>query len=168
LLLFAQVDSKHAVNLALAFPKIKRARHNRPITMAASRNTASQDIVDKLRLTCLDLPEAYEESAWVGTRWMVAKKNFAHVLMIDAGWPPAYAKAAGCDGPACVLTFRAPRPALDALRFARYPFFRPVWFQNIVGMFIDAKTDWDDVSAMLVASYCVLAPRKLVELVERR
>ena len=42
---------------------------------------------ERRRLTCLDLPEAYEEQAWAGTRWMVRKKNFAHVLMIDRGWP---------------------------------------------------------------------------------
>jgi len=58
------------------------------------------NILAKLRLACLDLPEAYEESAWVGTRWMVAKKNFAHVLMIDGGWPPAYARAAQFRRPA--------------------------------------------------------------------
>jgi hypothetical protein len=125
------------------------------------------DIVTKLRLVCLDLPEAYEETAWVGTRWMIAKKNFAHVLMIAAGWPPAYAKAAESVGPLCVLTFRAARPALAAPRFKRAPFFRPVWFPNIVGMSLDAGTDWDDVAALVVESYCVLAPKKLSAQVER-
>jgi hypothetical protein len=72
---------------------------------------------------CLGLPEAYEEETWAGTRWMVAKKNFAHVLMIDAGWPLAYARAAGSDGPLCVLTFRISAAATGALRFERPPFF---------------------------------------------
>jgi hypothetical protein len=60
-----------------------------------------REIVARLRSICLDLPEASEEPAWVGTRWSVRKNNFAHVLMIDAGWPPAYAKAAGASGPIC-------------------------------------------------------------------
>jgi hypothetical protein len=123
-------------------------------------------IVDKLRLTCMDLPEAYEEAAWVGTRWMVAKKNFAHVLMIRAGWPPAYARAAASDGPACVLTFRSPRPSVEVARFQRPPFFVPPWFPNIVGMFLDETTDFADVAELLLGSYRVLAPRKLVELVD--
>jgi hypothetical protein len=123
-------------------------------------------ILDRLRLTCLDLPEANEEAAWVGTRWVVAKKNFAHVLMLAAGWPPAYARAAGSDGPACLLTFRCAQPSVTVPRFARAPFFRPPWFPNIVGMFIEDNTDWDDVSALLTASYRVLAPRKLVELID--
>jgi hypothetical protein len=123
-------------------------------------------VLDRLRLTCLDLPEASEEAAWVGTRWMVAKKNFAHVLMLAAGWPPAYARAAGSDGPACLLTFRCAQPNVTLPRFARAPFFRPPWFPNIVGMFIEADTDWDDVSELLTASYRVLAPRKLVDLID--
>ena len=126
----------------------------------------SRDVIAKLRLVCLDLPDAYEETAWTGTRWMVRKKNFAHVLMIGGGWPPAYVRAAGTDGPACVLTFRSSYPALDAPRFARYPFFRPVWWPNIVGMVIDADVDWDNVAALLKRSYCVMAPKTLAGLVD--
>lgn len=123
------------------------------------------DILARLRLVCLDLPEAYEEAAWVGTRWMVNKQNFAHVLMISEGWPPAYAKAAGNNGPICVLTFRS---ALDQPRFTRSPFFKPVWFANILGLILDEKTDWDEVGSLVTESYCVLAPKKLVALVERK
>jgi len=125
------------------------------------------ELLARLRLTCLDLPEACEESAWTGIRWMVAKKNFAHVVMIDAGWPPAYAKAAKNEGPCCVLTFRSPRPALHAPRFDRVPFFRPPWAPNILGMTLGAKADWDDVHTLLVESYCLLAPKKLAERVDR-
>ena len=127
-----------------------------------------ETVLHRLRLVCLDLPEAAEERAWIGTRWVVSKKNFAHVLMIDAGHPPAYAKAAGHDGPLCVLTFRGPRPAIDAPRFARAPFFRPPWFDNIVGMLIDATTDWDEVEDLVVQSYGLLAPKRLREKVVRR
>jgi hypothetical protein len=44
--------------------------------------------VAELRAICLGLPEAREERAWVGTRWMVGKKTFAHVLTVEDGWPP--------------------------------------------------------------------------------
>ena len=125
------------------------------------------NVLARLRLVCLDLPDAVEERAWVGTRWCVRKKNFAHVLMIDAGWPPAYAQAAACSGPACVLTFRWPKAQVDVPRFNRHPFFRPPWFPNIVGLVIDGRTDWDEVDALVVQSYCVLAPKRLVALVDR-
>lgn len=125
------------------------------------------EIVLRLSSICLGLPEAHEERAWVGTRWMIGKKNFAHVLTIAEGWPPAYAQAAGSDGPATLLTFRLPLPRADAPRFQRAPFFRPVWFANIVGMTIDGRTDWDEVADLLTESYCVLAPRKLAARVDR-
>lgn len=122
-------------------------------------------IVAKLRQICLALPDAYEERAWVGTRWMIRKQTFAHVLMIDAGWPPAYARVAGSPGPICVLTFRSPLAALDASAYASPPFFRPGWWPNIVGLLLVARVDWDEVACLLTESYCVFAPKRLAALV---
>jgi hypothetical protein len=119
------------------------------------------EIVGKLRVLCLDLPEVQEERAWVGTRWCIRRKNFAHVLMIDAGWPPAYARAAGQPGPVCVLTFRLPSQKVGLPRFSKEPYFRPNWWPNIAALVIDAGVEWDEVQAHVAQSYCVLAPRKL-------
>lgn len=129
-------------------------------------STVPESVLHRLRLICLDLPGVSEERAWAGVRWVVAKKNFAHVLMIDAGHPPAYAKAAGSDGPLCVLTFRGPQPAIDAPRFRRAPFFRPPWFDNIAAMTIDASTDWDQVQELLVQSWRLLAPKRLAHRID--
>ena len=125
------------------------------------------DPVDHVRRLCLALPEVVEEQAWVGTRWVVRKRNVAHVVAIDAGWPPAYARALGSDGPAVVLTFRSSGPELDALTAAGLPFFKPVWFPDIVGLVLDDDTDWDEVAELVTDSYCLLAPRRLAALVER-
>jgi predicted DNA-binding protein (MmcQ/YjbR family) len=121
----------------------------------------SQRVVTKLRKVCLALPEAREEQAWVGTRWRVGKKTFAHVLTISGGWPPAYAKAVGTDGPVCVLTFRSALPGVDERAFRQRPYFKPVWWPDIAGVVLDARTDWREISTLIVASYCVLAPKKL-------
>jgi len=123
-------------------------------------------VLARLRTPCLELPEAAEEAAWTGIRWTIRGKNFAHVLMIKDGWPPAYARAAGTRGPACVLTFRLAAEHCAAQRFRRAPFFRPVWFPNIAGLAIDADTDWDEADTLIRNSYRVLAPRKLANLVE--
>ena len=125
------------------------------------------EIVEHLRSVCLALPEAYEESAWVGTRWRVRTKTFAHVLTIDAGWPPGYARAAATDGPVTVLTFESSGRELAALSEAGDPFFKPPWRPTVVGMMLATGVDWDEVAELLTESYCVLAPQKLVELVER-
>jgi hypothetical protein len=126
------------------------------------------EIVAELRAVCLGLPEAYEEQAWVGTRWMVRKRTFAHILMIESGWPPAYARAAASDGPMTVVMFRSSGEELDALRNAGHPFFAPVWRADEIGMVVDAGADWDEVRELVTESYCVQAPRKLVELVRRQ
>ena len=66
-------------------------------------------------------PMPTQEDAWVGTRWRVRRKTFAHVLAVDDGWPPAYARAAGSDGPMLALTFRSSGPELEALSACRPP-----------------------------------------------
>ena len=125
------------------------------------------EIVARLRSVCLDLPESYEEPAWVGTRWRIRKRTFAHVITIDGGWPSAYAKAAATAGPVTTLTMRAPIPELDALTSAGHPFYRPDWGPNVLGMIIDADTDWSEVAELRTESYCIQAPKRLAAQVER-
>jgi hypothetical protein len=129
-----------------------------------------QNIVDKLGEICLVLPEVYEEEAWVGRRWMVHKKNFAHVLMVHKGYPPTYARVAKIgrsNEPGCILTFRTPMAAIEEPKFSNKPYFLPGWWPNIVGMAIDAHTDWDRVVLHIAQSYCVLAPKGLLAVMER-
>jgi hypothetical protein len=130
--------------------------------MAKQRTQVPDDIVARLRTICLGFPAAYEEAAWTGTRWMIGKRNFAHVVMIDAGWPPAYAKAANSNGPRMVLTFRVPEHKYDAGFFLRRPFFKPPWWPDIAGIEIDAATDWEQVQALLADSYLALAPKNML------
>ncbi|MET0134761.1 MAG: MmcQ/YjbR family DNA-binding protein [Kibdelosporangium sp.] len=116
------------------------------------------EVAARIRAVCLGLPEAYEEPAWVGVRWRVRSKTFAHVLVIQDGHPPAYAKAAGTDGPACVVTFRSAEPDLSRVG---PPFFYGGWGRAVIGLVVDEDTDWDDLTELLIESYRVLAPRKL-------
>lgn len=131
------------------------------------RPDVADHVVDALRTICLALPEATEEEAWVGTRWVIRKKNFAHVLAIAEGWPPAYARAVGSDGPLVVLTFRTPEPEFYEAGRARHPFFFPGWFPDLVGLVLDGSVDWDEIGELITDSYCVLAPRRLAEQVSR-
>ena len=125
------------------------------------------EILDPLRRACLALPDAYEEIAWVGVRWRIRKQTFAHVLTIDNGWPPVYAAAAGSDGPITVLTFQSSGQELAAFSNVGHPFFRPTWRPGIVGMIVEVDVDWTEIAELVTESYCLLAPKKLVELVAR-
>jgi hypothetical protein len=130
----------------------------------AGKTIVPERIVARLRKLCLALPGATEEDAWAGTRWVVRKKNFAHVVQIDGGWPPAYAKAAGTDGPATVLTFRTSGALDDVLRTAGPPFFRAawgtLWGTKVIGMTLGKGTDWKQVAMLVTESYRLLAPKK--------
>ena len=125
------------------------------------------EILAALRPVCLGLPEAYEEPAWAGIRWRIRKRTFAHVLTVEAGSPPAYSRAAASAGPVTVMTFRSSGPELEVLRASGHPFFKPGWGPNVVGMVLDADADWEEVAELVTESYCVLAPKKLCERVDR-
>lgn len=125
------------------------------------------EVVARLRAICGALPEVVEEPAWVGLRWRIRTKTFAHVLVVADGRPAAHVRALGHPGPACVLTFRSRGEELSVLEHAGPPFFSPIWFEDIVGMEIDGATDWDEVAELCTESYCHLAPKKLAARVER-
>lgn len=135
-----------------------RAKPKPPRTAAPAR------VLEKLRALCLALPGAYEEPAWVGTRWMVKKRNFAHVVCIDNGWPPAYARAASEAGPLVVLTFRASASLRDILRDADARFFVPEWGTRwgtkVVGLKLRGRVDWREAKQLIETSHALLAPKK--------
>ena len=110
-----------------------------------------EDVEIKLRALRLELPAAYEERAWVGTRWMVRKRTFAHVLGVEVD--PA--------APLVVLSFRSAGEELEVLRHAGHPFFVLGWGRDAMGMVLDDGTDWDEVRELVTESFCVLAPKKL-------
>jgi hypothetical protein len=123
------------------------------------------NVLARLRAICLGLPEAYEEQAWVGTRWMVRKRNFAHAVPIERGRPAAYARAARSDGPLLVLTFRTSDALRDVLREAGPRFFvaewGTKWGTKVIGMKLEKDADWSEIALLLRESYRLLAPEKL-------
>jgi predicted DNA-binding protein (MmcQ/YjbR family) len=115
------------------------------------------DVLERLRASCLALPDAWEEQAWTGRRFLVRTRNFAHVFAM-------------CDDAGVVTTllaFRSPDEERGALLASGHPFFLLGWGRDAVGMVLDDDTDWDEVRELVTESYCVLAPKKLVALVDR-
>jgi hypothetical protein len=115
------------------------------------------EVLQRLRERCLAMPDACEAPAWTGRRFVVRKRNFAHVFSI-------------CDQDGDVVTimaFRSSDEERGALVASGHPFFFLGWGRNAVGMVIDDETDWDEIRELVTESYCVLAPKKLVALVDR-
>ncbi len=125
------------------------------------------EILDRLRAICGALPEAYEEPAWIGVRWRVRKRTFAHVACLEQGRPGPYEVAARPDRDNTVVTFRASADEVNALGNSGPPFYFAGWGRNVIGIVLDGDTDWDEVSELLTESFCVMAPLKLVARVDR-
>lgn len=117
---------------------------------------APDEVVAHVRAACEHLPEIREEKAWAGTRWKVRQATFAHVLGVDRN-----------DGFDVVLSFRSQGAELEVLRHMGHPFFMLGWGRDAVGMVLDDETDWDEVAEIVTESFCILAPKKLVALVDR-
>jgi hypothetical protein len=113
-------------------------------------------ILRRLRTACAHLPEAYEEPAYAGTRWRIRGNTLAHVRTTDQG-----------EGPITYVTFHCVGEEREALLSAGDP-FHPGWGDGLIAMVLrdDGSTDWQEVKELLTESYCLLAPKKLIALLD--
>ena len=108
----------------------------------------------KLRRLCLSLPEAHEVEAWGEPTFRVRNKLFA--MFADAnnhhggGRPAVWCKAA--PGNQELMIGMAPR------RFFKPPYVGP---SGWIGIWLDGKVDWAEVTDLLRDSYLLVAPKKL-------
>ena len=100
-----------------------------------------------------ELPQARAESAWVGVRWRVGQATVAHVF--------------GGEDQLFRITFRAEPDEVMAFEHLGAPYFRSGWGRNVVGLVLDTDTDWAELRELLTDSYCLQAPRHLVDRVDR-
>lgn len=42
------------------------------------------------------------------------------------------------------------------------------WFPNLIGLRLDDPVDWSEIAELIEDSYCLLAPRRLVEQLSAR
>lgn len=108
-------------------------------------------IVNRVRVACAHLPEAYEEHPFGGVRWRIRGRTLAHLETREDE-----------HGPVTFVTFHAAEER-DVLVATGHP-FHPGWGPGLVAMVLtdDETTDWDDVRELLTESYCILAPKKLI------
>ncbi|MBJ8347739.1 MmcQ/YjbR family DNA-binding protein [Antrihabitans sp. YC2-6] len=119
----------------------------------AQRPDVPLEWLDRLRAIVERFPDCHEETAWVGTRWRVGSSTVAHVF--------------GGEDQQFRIIFRAEPAEVPAFENLGAPYFKTEWGSTTVGMIIDDETDWDELTELLTDSYCVQAPAKLAEQVER-
>ncbi len=113
----------------------------------------------RLRRLCLALPEAHEVEAWGEPTFRVRNKLFA--MHSDSsnhhggGRSAVWCKAA--PGNQALMVKAAPD------RFFVPPYVGP---SGWIGVYLDAGTDWDELSGLLRDSYRMTAPKKLLAMLE--
>jgi predicted DNA-binding protein (MmcQ/YjbR family) len=125
------------------------------------------EILDRVRSICLGLPETYQEQAWIGVRWRVRRRTFAHLITVDDDSTSVLKDLFDLAGERTAVTFRVPPDELQALREIGHPFHFAGWGRDVMALHLDASTDWDEVAELLTDSYCLLAPHRLVARVDR-
>jgi predicted DNA-binding protein (MmcQ/YjbR family) len=108
----------------------------------------------RLRAICLALPEAVERETWEIPTFRVRDRIFA-MFAADGATPAVHCKAP--PGAQEILL------QADAARFFRPPY---VGHKGWVGVRLGGGVDWDEVRQLLVRSYGMTAPRRLVALVD--
>ncbi len=107
----------------------------------------------RLRALLSRLPDCREEDAWTGVRWRVGGATVAHVF--------------GGEDQLFRVVFRAEPDEVMAFRHLGAPYFKAEWGRNVVGLLLDDDTDWAELAELLTDSYCLQAPQRLVEKVDR-
>ncbi len=111
----------------------------------------------RLRRLCLALPEAHEVEAWGEPTFRVRNKLFAMFASADnhhgGGRPAVWCKAA--PGNQEIMIHLAPD------RFFKPPYVGP---SGWVGAWLDRTVDWAELDGLLRDSYCLVAPKKLAQL----
>ena len=119
----------------------------------ADRPPVPEQWVRRIGEVMAALPECVEEPAWVGTCWRVGAATVAHVF--------------GGEDQLYRITFRAEPDEVLAFQHLGPPYFKASWGANVVGLLLDENTDWAEVAELLTDSYCLQAPQKLAERVDR-
>lgn len=113
------------------------------------RPDVPQEWVERCERVLGTLPRCVGEEAWVGVRWRVGGATVAHLF--------------GGEDQQFRVVLRAEPDEVRAFEAMGAPYFRAGWGTNVVGLILDAGTDWDELEELLLASYCVQAPRPLAE-----
>jgi hypothetical protein len=137
-------------------PATKRPAAKRPKDTPPRKPAAP---LARLRKLCLALPEAHEVEAWGEPTFRERNKMFA--MYADAanhhgnGRPAVWVKAAPGDQAALV--------AADPEGFFVPPYVGP---SGWVGVRLDGPVPWDDVAGFLRDAYRLVAPKRLLALLD--
>jgi hypothetical protein len=118
----------------------------------------SDDPLDRLRATCLALPEVSERLSHGSPAWFVRGKKTVAMFLDDHHGDGRV--ALWCPAPAGTQA--------EVVRQEPARFFVPpyVGHRGWLGLRLDVDVDWDEVAGVVEEAYRLVAPKKLVALLD--
>jgi hypothetical protein len=122
-----------------------------------------EDVEERVRALCLALPEVTVRIDESRTRARSTAYSFdirrrSFCLLV--------AKLGRTGRPVPFLVLRADPEEREALSSMGHPYFTPRAGPGRIGMLLRTDTDWEEVRELITESYRVLAPKKLIELLD--
>jgi hypothetical protein len=122
-----------------------------------------EDIVERIRVLCLALPEVTVRVDYSLTRarstalsFDIRRRSFCLLVAV-----------AGRTGkPVPLLVLRVDRDERQALLSVGHPFFAPRAGRDRIGVLLTDDTDWGEIRELVTESYRILAPKKLTALLD--
>ena len=121
------------------------------------------DIVQRVRSLCLALPEVtirvdHSTTGARSTAYSFDIRGRSFCLLV------AVAEPKGKIVP--LLRLHADHDERDVLLAIGHPFFAPRAGRDLIGVLVNARTDWVEIRELVTESYRVLAPKKLTALLD--
>jgi hypothetical protein len=122
-----------------------------------------EDIVERVRTLCLALPEVTVRVDYSLVRTRSTAQSFdirrRSFCLLVAREDPA-------GRPVPLLVLRAGPEDRKALLSIGHPFFAPRAGPDRIGVLLTDDTDWEEIRELVIESYRVLAPKKLIALLD--
>jgi hypothetical protein len=115
-----------------------------------------EDIAERVRALCLALPEVTVRVDGWAQSFDIRRRSFCLLV----------AREAPTGRPVPLLVLRAGPDERAALLSAGRPFFAPRAGRDRIGVLLTDGTDWAEIRELLTESYRVLAPKKLIALLD--
>jgi hypothetical protein len=116
-----------------------------------------EEMLEQMRGICMGFPEVTERLSHGQPTWFVQdKRSFAMFLENHHDSPTCIWCAARGGAQEGLI-------ASDPARFFRPPYVGP---RGWVGIWLDSQIDWDEVEGLLIDAYRMIAPPKLLKLMD--
>lgn len=122
-----------------------------------------QAILDRVRAMCLALPEVtvrvdYSRTRARSTAYSFDIRRRSFCLLV--------AREGATGKPFSLLILRATEGEREALLSMGHPFFAPSAGRDRIGVVLTRRANWEEITDLVIESYRVLAPKKLIALLD--